>query len=172
MPLINQSGKEYVTFESIKRRAQVVKATVRYRDVDDLIVKARRAGSATGRDEVHRSQATGSYVVSAFPGPWAQRAKAAGGASFTCAIRSQSRSPSSRGYSCVRRMTVHRSKSLQSNGASDHRALRRQARSPPPGGRVTAVAESPYSRRLWQGRLATGRTAPAGSEPHAERRSS
>jgi len=39
VPLINQSGKEYVTFESIERRAQVVKPTVRYRDVDDLIVK-------------------------------------------------------------------------------------------------------------------------------------
>jgi len=39
VPLINQTGKEYATFEAIKRRMQVVKPTIRYRDVDDLIVK-------------------------------------------------------------------------------------------------------------------------------------
>ena len=36
VPLINSTGKEYATFESIKRRAQVVKPTIRYRDLDDL----------------------------------------------------------------------------------------------------------------------------------------
>ena len=39
VPLINRTGKEYATFESIKRRVNVVKPTIRYRDVDDLIEK-------------------------------------------------------------------------------------------------------------------------------------
>jgi hypothetical protein len=39
VPLINWTGKEYATFESIKRRVNVVKPTIRYRDVDDLIEK-------------------------------------------------------------------------------------------------------------------------------------
>jgi len=39
VPLINETGKEYATFESIKRRVQVVKPTIRYRNVDDLIAK-------------------------------------------------------------------------------------------------------------------------------------
>jgi hypothetical protein len=37
--LINKTGKEYATFESIKRRMNVVKPTIRYRDVEDLIEK-------------------------------------------------------------------------------------------------------------------------------------
>ena len=39
VPLINSTGKEYATFESIKRRVNVVKPTIRYRGVDDLIQK-------------------------------------------------------------------------------------------------------------------------------------
>jgi len=39
VPLINWTGKEYATFESIRRRVNVVKPTIRYRDVDDLIEK-------------------------------------------------------------------------------------------------------------------------------------
>jgi hypothetical protein len=37
--LINQTGKEYATYESVKRRVNVVKPTIRYRSVDDLIKK-------------------------------------------------------------------------------------------------------------------------------------
>jgi hypothetical protein len=37
--LINRTGKEYATYESIKRRVNVVKPTIRYRDVDDLVEK-------------------------------------------------------------------------------------------------------------------------------------
>jgi hypothetical protein len=39
VPLINRTGKEYATFESIRRRVNVVQPTIRYRDVDDLIEK-------------------------------------------------------------------------------------------------------------------------------------
>jgi hypothetical protein len=39
VPLINQTGKEYATFSSLQRRDNVVKPTVRYRDIDDLIAK-------------------------------------------------------------------------------------------------------------------------------------
>jgi len=39
VPLINQTGKEYATFSSIKRRQNVVKPIVRYRDLDDLLKK-------------------------------------------------------------------------------------------------------------------------------------
>lgn len=39
VPLINQTGKEYAGFSSLKRRDNVVKPTVRYRDIDDLIEK-------------------------------------------------------------------------------------------------------------------------------------
>ena len=37
--IINQIGKEYATFASIQRRENVVKPTVRYRDLDDLMTK-------------------------------------------------------------------------------------------------------------------------------------
>jgi hypothetical protein len=36
VPLINRTGKEYATFSSLQRRENVVKPTVRYRDIDDL----------------------------------------------------------------------------------------------------------------------------------------
>jgi hypothetical protein len=39
VPLINATGREFATFESIRRRANVVKPTIRYRDVDDLVEK-------------------------------------------------------------------------------------------------------------------------------------
>ena len=39
VPLINQTGKEYATFSSLQRRENVVKPTVRYGDIDDLIEK-------------------------------------------------------------------------------------------------------------------------------------
>jgi hypothetical protein len=39
VPLINWTGKEYATFENIRRRGNVVKPTIRYRDVDDLVKK-------------------------------------------------------------------------------------------------------------------------------------
>jgi hypothetical protein len=39
VPLIRRTGKEFATFESIKRRVNVVKPTIRYRDVEDLIEK-------------------------------------------------------------------------------------------------------------------------------------
>ena len=39
VPLINRTGKEYATFSSLQRRENVVKPTVRYRDIDDLIEK-------------------------------------------------------------------------------------------------------------------------------------
>jgi hypothetical protein len=37
--LINKTGREYATFESVKRRINVVKPTIRYRDIEDLIAK-------------------------------------------------------------------------------------------------------------------------------------
>jgi hypothetical protein len=40
--LINRTGKEYATFSSIRRRENVVKPTVRYRDPDDLMEKIRQ----------------------------------------------------------------------------------------------------------------------------------
>lgn len=39
VPVINRTGKEYATFSSLQRQANVVKPTVRYRDLDDLIQK-------------------------------------------------------------------------------------------------------------------------------------
>jgi hypothetical protein len=39
VPVINRSGKEYATFSSVQRRQNVVKPTVRYRDLGDLIKK-------------------------------------------------------------------------------------------------------------------------------------
>jgi hypothetical protein len=39
VPVISRTGKEYATFSSIARRENVVKPTVRYRDLDDLIKK-------------------------------------------------------------------------------------------------------------------------------------
>lgn len=39
VPVINQTGKEYATFSSVQRRENVVKPTVRYRDIDDLMKK-------------------------------------------------------------------------------------------------------------------------------------
>jgi CHAT domain len=39
VPVINQTGREYATFSSVKRRPNVVKPTVRYRDLDDLLAK-------------------------------------------------------------------------------------------------------------------------------------
>lgn len=39
VPVINQSGKEWGTFLSISRAPQVIKPTVRYRGIDDLIRK-------------------------------------------------------------------------------------------------------------------------------------
>lgn len=39
VPLISRTGKEYALFESIRRRENVVKPTVRYRDLDDLLAK-------------------------------------------------------------------------------------------------------------------------------------
>jgi hypothetical protein len=37
--VINRTGKEYATFSSVQRRENVVKPTVRYRDLGDLITK-------------------------------------------------------------------------------------------------------------------------------------
>jgi hypothetical protein len=37
--LINAGGKEFATFQSIQRRVNVVKPTIRYRDIDDLLKK-------------------------------------------------------------------------------------------------------------------------------------
>lgn len=39
VPVINQSGREYATFPSVQRRPNVVKPTIRYRDLDDLLRK-------------------------------------------------------------------------------------------------------------------------------------
>lgn len=39
VPVINQTGREYATFSSVQRRPNVVKPTVRYRDLDDLLQK-------------------------------------------------------------------------------------------------------------------------------------
>jgi hypothetical protein len=39
VPLINHTAKEYATFFSVQRRENVVKPTVRYRDLADLIKK-------------------------------------------------------------------------------------------------------------------------------------
>ena len=39
VPVINKSGREFATFESIKRRINVVKPTIRYRDIEDLLDK-------------------------------------------------------------------------------------------------------------------------------------
>ena len=39
VPVINRTGKESATFTSVQRRENVVKPTVRYRDLDDLIKK-------------------------------------------------------------------------------------------------------------------------------------
>ena len=39
VPVINRTGKEYATFSSVQRRENVVKPTVRYRDLDDMIKK-------------------------------------------------------------------------------------------------------------------------------------
>ena len=39
VPVINRTGKEYATFASVQRRENVVKPTVRYRDLNDLIRK-------------------------------------------------------------------------------------------------------------------------------------
>lgn len=39
VPVINHTGKEYATFSSVQRRENVVKPTVRYRDLSDLIKK-------------------------------------------------------------------------------------------------------------------------------------
>jgi hypothetical protein len=39
VPVINSTGREYATFSSVQRRENVVKPTVRYRDLDDLIKK-------------------------------------------------------------------------------------------------------------------------------------
>ena len=39
VPVINRTGKEYATFSSLQRRGNVVKPTVRYRDIGDLIKK-------------------------------------------------------------------------------------------------------------------------------------
>jgi hypothetical protein len=36
VPLINQSGREYAMFSSVRRRPNVVQPTVRYRNIDDL----------------------------------------------------------------------------------------------------------------------------------------
>jgi CHAT domain len=37
VPIINRTGREYATFDSIRRRPNVVKPTVRYRNRDDLL---------------------------------------------------------------------------------------------------------------------------------------
>lgn len=42
VPVINKTGREYATFEGIKRRVNVVQPTIRYRDVDDLLEKLDR----------------------------------------------------------------------------------------------------------------------------------
>jgi hypothetical protein len=39
VPVINRTGREYATFSSLQRRENVVKPTVRYRDLGDLIKK-------------------------------------------------------------------------------------------------------------------------------------
>lgn len=39
VPLISGKAREFATFESIRRRVNVVKPTIRYRDVDDLMKK-------------------------------------------------------------------------------------------------------------------------------------
>ncbi len=38
-PVINRTGREYATFPSIQRRENVLKPTLRYRDLDDLLKK-------------------------------------------------------------------------------------------------------------------------------------
>jgi CHAT domain len=42
VPLINQTGREYATFDDIRRRENVVQPTVRYRNCDDLAEKIYR----------------------------------------------------------------------------------------------------------------------------------
>jgi hypothetical protein len=39
VPVINRTGREYATFSSIQRRENVVRPTVRYRDLTDLMKK-------------------------------------------------------------------------------------------------------------------------------------
>jgi hypothetical protein len=39
VPLINRTGREYATFSSVQRRENVVKPTVRYSNLDDLVKK-------------------------------------------------------------------------------------------------------------------------------------
>jgi len=51
VPLINWTGKEYATFESIRRRVNVVKPTIRYRG-GRPDREARYGGGAPGRDKV------------------------------------------------------------------------------------------------------------------------
>ena len=60
VPLLNQTGKEYATFEGIKRRVNVVKPTIRYRDAADLrrkldtqVVPQAEAKHAEMRPPVH-----------------------------------------------------------------------------------------------------------------------
>jgi hypothetical protein len=42
VPVINESGREYATFASLCRRANVVQPTIRYRTVEDLRAKLDR----------------------------------------------------------------------------------------------------------------------------------
>ena len=39
VPVINRTGREYATFSSVQRRENVVKPTVRYTNLGDLIKK-------------------------------------------------------------------------------------------------------------------------------------
>jgi len=42
VPIINEGGREFATFSSLARRPNMVKPTLRYRDLKDLTVKIRR----------------------------------------------------------------------------------------------------------------------------------
>lgn len=39
VPVLNRSGKEYATFESIRRRPNVAQPTLHYANADDLVAK-------------------------------------------------------------------------------------------------------------------------------------
>lgn len=42
VPIINEGGREFATFASLARKPNVVKPTLRYRNIDDLALKIDR----------------------------------------------------------------------------------------------------------------------------------
>jgi len=44
LPVINVGGREYATFDSVRRRPNVVQPTLRYKNADDLVDKVEREG--------------------------------------------------------------------------------------------------------------------------------